>query len=50
LVISREFRRAKWQSTKASLGRIVEVWRDAGPMCDWLDAHVGPSELPPYGE
>jgi uncharacterized protein (TIGR02453 family) len=49
LVISREFRRAKWQSTKAALDRIVAVWRDAEPLCEWLDAHVGPSELPPDG-
>jgi hypothetical protein len=23
------------------------TWRDEQPMHDWLDAHVGPSELPP---
>ena len=47
LIISRDFGRAKWQSSRSALGRIVEVWRDALPLCDWLDAHVGPSELPP---
>ena len=47
LVISRDFRRARWQSTGAALGRVVEVWRDASRMCDWLDVNVGPSELPP---
>ena len=25
----------------------LDTWRDEQPMHDWLDAHVGPSELPP---
>ena len=27
--------------------RVEGLWRDAGPISAWLDAHVGPSELPP---
>ena len=27
--------------------QVVEAWREQAPMNDWLDAHVGPSELPP---
>jgi uncharacterized protein (TIGR02453 family) len=47
LVMARQFPRAKWQSTAKALDRIVAVWRDARPMNDWLDRHVGPSTLPP---
>ena len=24
------------------------LWRDARPVIDWLDAHVGPSTIPPH--
>ena len=47
LVIARTFPRARWQSSGAALGRIVEVWRDAAPMIAWLDDLVGPSTIPP---
>jgi len=47
LVMARTFPRAKWQSTAQALDRITTVWRDAGPMCAWIDANIGPSTLPP---
>lgn len=47
LVMARSFPRAKWQSTPKALERIVAVWRDAGPLNEWLERNVGPSELPP---
>ncbi|MEM1334177.1 MAG: DUF2461 domain-containing protein [Actinomycetota bacterium] len=37
----------KWIHTKAAAGRIRELWERARPVCDWLDAHVGPSTMPP---
>ena len=43
----RAFRPAKWMATRAALDRIVDAWRDAAPLAQWLDHHVGPSELPP---
>jgi uncharacterized protein (DUF2461 family) len=36
-----------WLHTKVAKERIVDVWRAAGPMIDWLDANVGPAEVVP---
>lgn len=47
LVMARTFPKAKWQSTAKALDRITGVWRDAAPMCAWIDANIGPSTLPP---
>ena len=44
---SRAFRATRWLHTAKAKDRIVEVWRQEAPMNAWLDAHVGPSELPP---
>jgi hypothetical protein len=33
--------------TAKAKGRIVETWEGAAPLNAWLQAHVGPSELPP---
>ena len=38
---------AKWLHTKQACQRVRDTWEDAGPMCAWLDEHVGPSDLPP---
>jgi len=38
---------ALWLRTAAAAERIVEVWRAAGPLNDWLARHVGPSTEPP---
>lgn len=43
----RRFPPAPWLGTAAAAERIVEVWRAAGPMNDWLARHVGPSTEPP---
>lgn len=37
----------KWLSSRAALGRITSAWRATTPLDDWLEAHVGPSTLPP---
>ena len=31
----------------AAVEHVAGTWRAAAPMTGWLDAHVGPSELPP---
>jgi uncharacterized protein (TIGR02453 family) len=36
-----------WLATRQAKRRILDVWRSAAPLCDWLNDHVGPSELPP---
>jgi len=35
--------------TRAPLEHARRVWDLARPVSDWLDAHVGPSEVPPVG-
>ena len=47
LVVTREWPLAAWMQTKAVVGRVRDAWVAAGPMNEWLDAHVGPSTLPP---
>ena len=36
-----------WISTPKALAKITDAWRATGPVDDWLEAHVGPSTLPP---
>jgi hypothetical protein len=43
----RFFPEAAWMHTAKAKGRVIDTWREERPMHDWLDAHVGPSELPP---
>ena len=47
LVAMRSFPVAGWMHTPKAEARVVEVWRQQQPMNDWLDSHVGPSQLPP---
>ncbi len=47
LIAVRSFPVEKWMQRAAARDRIVEFWRACDPLNDWLDAHVGPSELPP---
>jgi uncharacterized protein (TIGR02453 family) len=35
-----------WLHTRAAKERIVAAWRACRPLLEWLDLHVGPSELP----
>ncbi len=37
----------RWLSTRATLGRITGIWRDASPANAWLNAQVGPSTAAP---
>lgn len=43
----RTFPPAGWLATGAAAERVVDVWRTARPLNDWLAAHVGPSTEPP---
>jgi uncharacterized protein (TIGR02453 family) len=47
LMASRTWPVAKWLHTKQAVTRVREAWTGLEPMCKWLDAHVGPSTLPP---
>ena len=38
---------AKWLSTAKAKDRVLDGWRGAAPLHEWLDRHVGPSSLPP---
>lgn len=47
LMASRRLPVARWMHTLAAPDRIRAIWSELAPLCDWLDAHVGPSTLPP---
>jgi len=47
LILTKDFGTPKWIHTKQVERRIRDVWESARPVCDWLDAHVGPSTEPP---
>ncbi len=47
LMASRSWPPAKWLHTKQAATKVRTVWTDAGPVCAWLDRHVGPSTEPP---
>jgi uncharacterized protein (TIGR02453 family) len=49
LMASKDFGAPKWIQTKVAAKRIREMWEGAAEMCNWLDAHVGPSTLEPDG-
>ena len=36
-----------WLSTAQAKRKVAEAWRGAAPINEWLNAHVGPSHLPP---
>lgn len=46
-VVIKEYERAKWMHTPKALDKVLEVWRGAKPLKEWIDAHVGPSQEPP---
>ena len=47
LVGTRRWKPAKWMQTKVVVQRVRDTWDLATPMSAWLDAHVGPSTIPP---
>lgn len=46
VTLSKQFGMPKWASTKSAQSKVVDVWRSAGPLNQWLAAHVGPSVAP----
>jgi uncharacterized protein (TIGR02453 family) len=44
---SKELGAPRWLHTSSVADRIRAVWTKAEPLFGWLDANVGPSELPP---
>lgn len=47
LMLSKNFGAPKWIRTKQAEKKIRDCWEGARDVCDWLDAHVGPSTEPP---
>jgi uncharacterized protein (TIGR02453 family) len=47
LIAMREFGAPTWLHTKAAATRVRDSWTGVADLCAWLDAHVGPSTLPP---
>jgi uncharacterized protein (TIGR02453 family) len=47
LIAVKEFGAPKWIHTPGAAKRIRETWTGVADLCAWLDAHVGPSTLPP---
>jgi len=47
LVATRRWDQATWMRTAAVVGRVRDTWAEAVAMNEWLDAHVGPSTMPP---
>ena len=47
LIAMKEFGAPKWIHTAAAAKRIRDTWTGVADLCAWLDAHVGPSTLPP---
>ena len=47
LIAVKDFGAPKWIHTAGAATRVRETWTGAADLCAWLDAHVGPSILPP---
>lgn len=47
LMLSRDVGAPAWLHTRRVVTEVRRSWEAAGPVCDWLDRHVGPSTLPP---
>ncbi|MFL6162278.1 MAG: DUF2461 domain-containing protein [Jatrophihabitantaceae bacterium] len=46
LYATREFGCPDWLQTPRAKTELVKAWRSMRPLIDWLDKHVGPSDLP----
>lgn len=49
LILSRSFSPAAWLSTPKALNRVLDTWRAARELNNWLNQHVGPSLVAPPG-
>lgn len=43
----RDWKPTAWMRSAKARGRVAEVFAGVAPLCDWMDRHVGPSQLPP---
>jgi uncharacterized protein (TIGR02453 family) len=46
MMASRNLAPGPWLHSSEALTRVREAWKDARPLCEWLDTHVGPSRAP----
>jgi uncharacterized protein (TIGR02453 family) len=46
VTVHRQFGQPSWLGTSRAGKEVAAVWRAAAPLVAWLDAHVGPSDLP----
>jgi len=46
LYVTREFGSPDWLPTARTKAELVKAWRAMQPLIDWLNTHVGPSDLP----
>ncbi len=47
LMAARQYPVSSWMGSKKAVAKVRATWAGAAPLCAWLDAHVGPSTLPP---
>jgi uncharacterized protein (TIGR02453 family) len=47
-IASKELGAPAWLHTRRAATEVDRTWQKAAPLLAWLDAHVGPSELPPF--
>ena len=47
LIAMKQFGAPKWIHTAGAVGKIRDAWQGTADLSGWLDAHVGPSTLPP---
>jgi uncharacterized protein (TIGR02453 family) len=45
--LGREWKTGAWMAKPSAADRVIETWRDARPMTDWLDEYVRPSTATP---
>ncbi len=50
LAAGRTWERAAWMGTAQVVARVRRAWEEAAHLNAWLDAHVGPSTIPPDDE
>jgi hypothetical protein len=46
VVAMKQWPAAAWLGTSAAKTRIVDTFRAARPLCEWLELNVGPSTMP----
>lgn len=47
LAMARSWPPRKWMAGREPVRRVPAAWEEAAPVTEWLNSHVGPSDLPP---